>query len=487
MRFRAFAAASWLALPLLTAGCFVYGESLLEPGGTGGDGGTTTATTGGSGGSDCTVPEDCPDPGTPCKKRVCDGGACGTTPVPDAVPADPTPGDCRVLLCDSGGAEFEVESSSDVPDDQNTCTLDLCEFGAPVHKPKTGYACGPNGTEVCNDEGACVECISPNDCASMLCQDNMCVSPGCNDGAKNGSETDVDCGGGCQDCATGKACKVNTDCKSAVCQSMICQPSCTDGAKNNAETDVDCGGGTCAKCDDGETCSVANDCKSAVCSSTKCAAPTCMDGQKNGTETAVDCGGPTCPSCPLDHIVINEVDYDQPGVDGMEFVEIYNATTGTVSLAGLKLVPIEGTSSLPYYPIDLGPAGSLAPGQYLVVGAPAVVPAAGALKIDFPASTNLLSNGQSGGSGSPDGVALFDDTNNQLIDVFSYEGEITAADLSMWGLGTVSLVEGIALPDNVEDDDVGSLCRLPNAKDTGNASVDWGLSSLATPGAANVP
>jgi hypothetical protein len=206
-----------------------------------------------------------------------------------------------------------------------------------------------------------------------------------------------------------------------------------------------------------------------------------MDGIKNGDESGVDCGGLVCASCPLDHLVINEVDYDQIDADVAEFIEVYNATTGTVSLAGYKLVLVNGLTNTPYEVVDLAQAGSLAAGQYLVVGGGAVTPAAGALALGFTGSMNQLQNG------TPDGIALIDDAANVLVDAISYEGAITTADLSMWGLGTVTLVEGVALNADVKDDAGGSLCRVPSAKDTGSSAADWALSTTPTPGAANVP
>src|SRR5690348_5063006 len=72
----------------------------------------------------------------------------------------------------------------------------------------------------------------------------------CNDGKKDGDETDVDCGGSCAPCATGKTCAKSSDCASAACLNNMCidLPSmCTDGMKNGTETDVDCGGPKCPK------------------------------------------------------------------------------------------------------------------------------------------------------------------------------------------------------------------------------------------------
>ena len=54
------------------------------------------------------------------------------------------------------------------------------------------------------------------------------VHPGeattCADAIKNGTETDVDCGGGlCPGCAAGKACLAASDCLSAVCTKGLCR------------------------------------------------------------------------------------------------------------------------------------------------------------------------------------------------------------------------------------------------------------------------
>ncbi|WP_438017612.1 lamin tail domain-containing protein [Sorangium sp. So ce315] len=184
-------------------------------------------------------------------------------------------------------------------------------------------------------------------------------------------------------------------------------------------------------------------------------------------------------------LVINEVDYDQPGVDGAEFIEIYNGTGAPVDLAGHALVLINGAPSAlsAYARFDLGPAGTLAAGQYLVVGSTAVAVAEGALKINFEgAQTDRVQNG------APDGIALMNTVTGTLIDALSYEGAITAAAIDD---ATVSLVEGAFLPAAVADsnmaDTPGSLCRLPNGTDTNEAASDWAFSATITPGATNVP
>jgi hypothetical protein len=56
-----------------------------------------------------------------------------------------------------------------------------------------------------------------------------------------------------------------------VCVACRCMaPTCTDGVRNGTETDVDCGGSVCAACAPGQTCSAPGDCQSASCSQGRC-------------------------------------------------------------------------------------------------------------------------------------------------------------------------------------------------------------------------
>jgi hypothetical protein len=131
------------------------------------------------------------------------------------------------------------------------------------------------------------------------------VGSACDDGKRNGIESDVDCGGACAPCDNGRDCTDDADCSSGSCATGTCaEPSCTDGKKNGNETAADCGGGTCAGCGDGQECSEASDCASGLCGDDVCCTKTtytlstgftasggqiCCDG---GDErlSAVDCG-----------------------------------------------------------------------------------------------------------------------------------------------------------------------------------------------------
>jgi hypothetical protein len=121
-------------------------------------------------------------------------------------------------------------------------------------------------------------------------------------------ETDVDCGGTCatsRPCANGKSCVSSTDCASDACSAGKCVvPSCTDQVLDQTESDIDCGGG-CDGCEVGKICVDDADCASGSCKNQRCVALSCSDGERNQNEMAIDCGG-ICSSaangysrCPL--------------------------------------------------------------------------------------------------------------------------------------------------------------------------------------------
>ena len=308
--------------------------------GMGGQGGA-----GGEGG--CTDNTQCNDL-VSCTVDTCDtaAGACVFAQAPDGpVPgiAD-TPGDCFDQVC-AGGVEKAIADDTETPtDDMNPCTTAVCMGGAPTTSFASGdTSCGANlvcdgmgncvgcntpaqcpaapvckkatcdkdtcgiedqnqGTPcaggICDGMGSCVECVDDTHCTgpSQVCTNAKCVLS-CVDGATNGDETDLDCGGGaCPTCADGKACDVGGDCASGACTGGTCaKPACNDNVKNGMETDTDCGGPTCDKCVAGDMCLAGADCESAVCTGGTCKAPACNDMLKNGTEADVDCGGP-CPT-----------------------------------------------------------------------------------------------------------------------------------------------------------------------------------------------
>ena len=160
----------------------------------------------------------------------------------------------------------------------------------------------------------------------------------------------------------------------------------------------------------------------------------------------------------LPRLMLNEIDYDQPGVDTNGFVELFNAGRGTADLGGLALVFVDGDTSTEHLRVSL--SGALLAGEFLTVP---VDPQDG-----------------------PDAVALYDVVDNDVLDSLSYEGSIHAAVI---GPGTYDLVEGAPLPGDVADSNTvaGSLARLPNGSDTDDAATDWTFTTAVTPGNPNFP
>ena len=138
-----------------------------------------------SGGMGCTVPADCPMPVNECVLRLCMAGACSTGNVAADMPtATQVPGDCKQAVCDGTGGIIDGDDDTDVPTDNEVCTLDSCFGGTPVHMPAAkGLDCtaqGPAPKHLCGDPaglgaGKCVECNATADCAGgKTCTMNAC-------------------------------------------------------------------------------------------------------------------------------------------------------------------------------------------------------------------------------------------------------------------------------------------------------------------------
>lgn len=102
----------------------------------------------------------------------------------------------------------------------------------------------------------------------------ICVHSHCYDHVKDADESDGDCGGAtCVLCAVGQACASDADCTSAACDAVsltcIADP-CSDHQKDGTESDVDCGGLLCLWCAVGQHCSDNGDCAPGhICASSR--------------------------------------------------------------------------------------------------------------------------------------------------------------------------------------------------------------------------
>jgi predicted extracellular nuclease len=171
--------------------------------------------------------------------------------------------------------------------------------------------------------------------------------------------------------------------------------------------------------------------------------------------------GCSTPADPV--LVINEIDYDQPGTDAAEFVEIKNAGTAAVNLDPYALRLVNGAGTVVYQTIDL-PAVVLAPGSYFVICANAANTVS--CDLDVEPDTNLIQNG------APDAVALV--LGATIVDTVSYEGDTGAPYTEGSGAGLV-------------DDGSGAfvgLARFPDGMDTNRNNLDLSPRCI-TPGAPN--
>ncbi|MBI4957131.1 MAG: hypothetical protein HY908_34270 [Myxococcales bacterium] len=220
-----------------------------------------TTSSGGGGGAECQNAGDCNDAKV-CTEDSCLAGSCQHAPLHQVI-ADAsaqTDNDCKQVLCIDGLAQ-QVQDTSDLPDDSNDCTVDTCNGATPIFNNAPAHTtCTSSGGAVCNGLGNCVECVTSIDCQGPeICNVEFgtpyqCACPkncenqgqtcgwlpddGCgnlvncngNPPIKDGTETDVNCGGlaapnsTCNiGCATGKACVQNSDCVTGSCVGLVCQ------------------------------------------------------------------------------------------------------------------------------------------------------------------------------------------------------------------------------------------------------------------------
>jgi hypothetical protein len=203
----------------------------------------------------------------------------------------------------------------------------------------------------------------------------------------------------------------------------------------------------------------------------------CGNGIDDDMDGALDCADTDCAmAASCGKLLINEIDYDQTGADTAEFIELYNAGAGPVTLDGVQLLLVNGFDGKPYQTQAL--TGTLGAGQYFVLANAGVkgIPA-DATVVTIP--DNSIQNG------APDGLALYDTASKTVLDALSYEGAITMATIDG---KVVSLVHGTAT--TAQDDapattPVRSMIRFPNGQSTGDDSVDWAATTIITPGASN--
>ena len=167
-------------------------------------------------------------------------------------------------------------------------------------------------------------------------------------------------------------------------------------------------------------------------------------------------------ACTAPKVVVNEVDYDQVGGDGAEYLELKNTSAGSVNLDPYVVELVNGAGGVVYGTFEL-PAVTLAGGDYYVICANAATVANCDLDVD--PNTDRIQNG------SPDGIRLL--LAGATVDALSYEGDTAG---STEGTGTTAA-------DSNTEAGIG-LSRCADGADTDNNNADFAIKSI-TPGTTN--
>ncbi|HVR61560.1 MAG TPA: esterase-like activity of phytase family protein [Polyangia bacterium] len=126
----------------------------------------------------CLTAADC-GVNTDCAQFTCVAGACGVVFVAAGTPiTQQVSGDCQVNQCDGAGGVLTVTDSTDIPNDMNACTVDVCQGGTPSEiAAPAGTSCGFG---VCDGVGVCIGCVTAADCGdSTECGQHACLSGVC--------------------------------------------------------------------------------------------------------------------------------------------------------------------------------------------------------------------------------------------------------------------------------------------------------------------
>jgi len=219
-------------------------------------------------------PADCPPPSGPCVAAVCDSaGHCAEQPKPDGAIAAQVVGDCRVATC-KDGVLTNQNDDTDIPNDGNDCTDDVCSAGVPSHPARPQAAsCGIGFTGLCNGTGSCVQCNTAIQCPG---EDTECHSRSCTNGI---------CGIANLPKGTQVASQIVGDCRVNQCDSYGGIEMVPDA------TDVNDDSNPCTT----DTCNAANVVHTPVQSGTTCGGSLQCDGQGSCVNcvVAADCPAAT--------------------------------------------------------------------------------------------------------------------------------------------------------------------------------------------------
>ncbi len=260
-----------------------------------------------------------------CQKRTCINQVCGQTFTATDTPiSSQAAGDCKQVVCDGTGKTLTKTLDTDVPDDNNPCTKNVCTGGTPTNPDEiAGFSCG--NPLICDGSGSCVGCILPSDCILLppndFCKTRTCINQQCGL-ALTPTGTNLPTGQTSQDCkvfecdAVGNIVENPDSADKPIDGNQCTQDLCTAGIPSNPFEMVNA---SCSQ-SGGTVCNGAGACKktnSAVCvAGGDCLSGFCVDGVCcNAT-----CGS-ACKSCNVPGSVgtcvnVPQASEDAPGCTG---------------------------------------------------------------------------------------------------------------------------------------------------------------------------
>lgn len=171
----------------------------------------------------------------------------------------------------------------------------LCGSNCVAPLPSNGCSgsCNPCPAAPANAQASCTggQCDFTCNTGYSKSGQTCVIDPTCTDNQKNGSETDVDCGGAsCPKCAPGKVCTGDADCAKGPCQSGICGcTAATCASANSCASALDDGCGNTLDCS--QSCSMPAICYQSACCTPKAACPStsCAPALSDGCGGTLDC------------------------------------------------------------------------------------------------------------------------------------------------------------------------------------------------------
>lgn len=264
---------------------------------------------------ECISPNNCLGKDTECQLRACKaGGVCGFVFTPSGTPlSTQIPGDCHVSQCDGSGGIVDAIKDSDINDDNNACTFDVCINGVASHPfTDSGSACNKNGNKFCDGSGQCVQCVVPatcpgqdNECQTRTCTAGVCGTSFISAGTPTSTQTPGDCH---ENQCNGAGVVVNAVKDSDINDdNNACTfDACTNGVASHAPTgsgstcsqsggSVCNGNGQCVQCVLPTSCpGQDNECQTRTCTSGVCGIGFTLAGTPTATQTLGDCHESQC-------------------------------------------------------------------------------------------------------------------------------------------------------------------------------------------------